>query len=58
MAAEFKRLDGATRALLRTHEATNLTAHQAIARVAERPWHSDRLVLLEAIFSTLDPAAA
>ena len=57
MTAEFKRLDAVIGALLGTHEADKLTARQAIARAAGRPYDPDRLVLLDALFATLNGAA-
>ncbi|MBE1159707.1 Fic family protein [Dyella acidiphila] len=57
MGAQFKRLDGVIGALLGTHEANRLTARQAIARAAGRPYDPERLLLLDALFAALNGAA-
>ncbi|HEY9132078.1 MAG TPA: Fic family protein [Dyella sp.] len=56
MNAAFKRLDSVIGALLGTHETNKLTARQAIARAAGRPYDPDRLVLLDALFAKLNEA--
>jgi hypothetical protein len=64
---EFARLDGLVGALLGTHTARKLTARQALARAAGRPYDPLRLELFDALFSSLnrevfavvaDPAAS
>ncbi|MFT3792528.1 MAG: Fic family protein [Rudaea sp.] len=66
MEAEFQRLDGLIGALLGTQESKRLTAAQALARAAGRPYDPNRLHLFDALFEKLhntefadipDPAA-
>ena len=67
MAAEFQRLDGIVGALLGTHSARKLSARQALARAAGRPYDPARLELFDTLFAALnreifarvaDPAAS
>jgi hypothetical protein len=67
MGTEFARLDGIVGALLGTHAAHKLSAHQALARAAGRPYDASRLHLFDTLFSALnrevfavvdDPAAS
>jgi hypothetical protein len=55
--AQFKRLDGLIGALLGTHEAKYLTAKQALARAAGRPYDPNRLEIFDSLFITLNQAA-
>jgi hypothetical protein len=52
--AQFKRLDSLIGALLGTLEAKHLTAKQALARAAGRPYDPDRLELFDALFTALN----
>jgi hypothetical protein len=54
--AQFKRLDGLIGALLGTHESKYLTAKQALARAAGRPYDPDRLAIFDALFRALNQA--
>ena len=54
MAAEFTRLDGLIGALLGTHAARRLTARQALARAAGRPYDPNRLELFDTLFGVLN----
>src|SRR5262249_30280229 len=54
---QFKRLDSLIGALLGTHEAKYLTAKQALARAAGRPYDPARLQIFDALFSFLNAAA-
>ena len=54
LAAEFARLDGIAGALLGTRAAKNLSARQALARAAGRPYDPGRLELFDALFSVLN----
>jgi hypothetical protein len=51
---QFKRLDGLIGALLGTHQAKRLTAKQALARAAGRPYDPQRLELFDALFAALN----
>jgi hypothetical protein len=55
--AQFKRLNSLIGALLGTHEAKILTAKQAIARAAGRPYDPHRLEIFDALFTALNQAA-
>src|ERR1700730_1939515 len=55
--AQFKRLDGLIGALLGTHEAKYLTAKQALARAAGRPYDPNRLEIFDSLFIALNQAA-
>jgi Fic family protein len=52
--AQFKRLDTLIGALLGTQAAKHLTARQALARAAGRPYDSHRLEIFEALFTELN----
>lgn len=52
--AQFKRLDTLIGALLGSHAAKHLTARQALARAAGRPYDPQRLEILEALFAELN----
>lgn len=52
--AQFTRLDKLIGALLGTQEAKYLTARQALARAAGRPYDSLRLEIFDALFSALN----
>lgn len=54
MGTEFKRLDGIVGALLGTHGAKKLSARQALARAAGRPYDADRLELFDTLFAALN----
>ena len=54
MTTEFARLDGIVGALLGTHAARNLSARQALARAAGRPYDPGRLDLFDTLFSALN----
>jgi hypothetical protein len=65
--SQFKRLDTLIGALLGTQAAKHLTARQALARAAGRPYDPHRLEIFEALFTALngnslpeiaDPASA
>ena len=51
---QFKRLEGLIGALLGTQEARTLTAKQALARAAGRPYDPQRLDLFDTLFATLN----
>ena len=51
---EFSRLDALIGALLGTHSAKKLTARQALARAAGRPYDSGRLNIFDALVSELN----
>ena len=51
---QYKRLDGLVGALLGTQQAKRLTAKQALARAAGRPYDPQRLELFDALFATLN----
>jgi len=53
---QFTRLDSLVGALLGTQEATYLTAKQALARAAGRPYGPVRLQIFDALFSILNAA--
>lgn len=55
--AQFKRLDMLIGALLGTQEAKYLTAKQALARAAGRPYDPNRLEIFDSLFSALNSAA-
>lgn len=55
--AQFRRLDGLIGALLGTQQQKKLTARQAIARAAGRPYDPDRLDIFDALFTALNAAA-
>jgi hypothetical protein len=55
--AQFKRLNNLIGALLGTHEAKILTAKQALARAAGRPYDPHRLEIFDALFTALNLAA-
>ncbi|MCD9026603.1 Fic family protein [Luteimonas sp. BDR2-5] len=55
--AQFKRLDGLIGALLGTQEARKLTARQALARAAGRPYDPLRLEIFDALFAALNAGA-
>src|SRR6267154_2364547 len=55
--AQFKRLNNLIGALLGTHEAKILTAKQALARAAGRPYDPHRLEIFDALFTALNQAA-
>lgn len=55
--AQCKRLEGLIGALLGTQEARKLTARQALARAAGRPYDPLRLELFDALFATLNASA-
>jgi hypothetical protein len=52
--AQFKRLDALIGALLGTQAAKHLTARQALARAAGRPYDPHRLEIFEALFTELN----
>lgn len=52
--AQYKRLDGLIGALLGTQEAKKLTARQALARAAGRPYDPARLEIFDALFAALN----
>jgi len=52
--SQFKRLDTLIGALLGTQAATQLTARQALARAAGRPYDPHRLEIFEALFTELN----
>jgi hypothetical protein len=52
--AQFKRLDTLIGALLGTQAAKHLTARQALARAAGRPYDPHRLEIFEALFTELN----
>ena len=52
--AQFKRLDTLISALLGSHAAKHLTARQALARAAGRPYDPPRLEIFEALFAELN----
>jgi hypothetical protein len=52
--AQFKRLDTLIGALLGTQAAKHLTARQAVARAAGRPYDPQRLEMFDALFSELN----
>jgi hypothetical protein len=52
--AQFKRLDALISALLGTQAAKHLTARQALARAAGRPYDPYRLEIFEALFTELN----
>ena len=52
--AEFKRLDTLIGALLGSQTAMHLTARQALARAAGRPYDPQRLEIFEALFAELN----
>jgi hypothetical protein len=52
--AQFKRLDALIGALLGTHAAKHLTARQALARAAGRPYDPHRLDIFDALFTELN----
>lgn len=54
MAVEFHRLDGIVGALLGTHSARKLSARQALARAAGRPYDPARLELFDTLFAALN----
>jgi hypothetical protein len=54
MTKEFARLDGIVGALLGTHTARKLSARQALARAAGRPYDPGRLDLFDTLFSALN----
>ncbi|MCK9490219.1 MAG: Fic family protein [Xanthomonadales bacterium] len=53
---QFKRLDGLVGALLGTQAIKKLTARQALARAAGRPYDPSRLEIFDALFATLNAA--
>jgi hypothetical protein len=54
LTAEFKRLDAVIGALLGTHDARKLSARQALARAAGKPYDPMRLELFDALFAALN----
>lgn len=54
---QFKRLDGLVGALLGTQQAKKLTARQALARAAGRPYDPQRLDIFDALFAVLNASA-
>lgn len=54
--AQYKRLDGLIGALLGTQEAKRLTARQALARAAGRPYDPSRLEIFDALLAMLNAA--
>lgn len=54
LVVEFKRLDRIVGALLGTHDAKKLTAREALARAAGRPYDAGRLDLFDALFAALN----
>jgi hypothetical protein len=55
--AQFKRLNNLIGALLDTHESKILTAKEALARAAGRPYDPHRLEVFDALFTALNQAA-
>ncbi len=55
--AQFKRLNSLIGALLGTHEANILTARQALARAAGRPYDPHRLEIFDSLFTALNKEA-
>ena len=55
--AQFKRLDTLIGALLGSQAAKHLTARQAVARAAGRPYDPHRLEIFEALFAELNRSA-
>lgn len=55
--AQFERLDALIGALLGTQEARHLTARQALARAAGRPYDPERLKIFDALFAALHAGA-
>jgi hypothetical protein len=55
--AQFKRLNNLIGALLGTHEAKTLTAKQALARAAGRPYDPHRLEVFDSLFTALNQAS-
>jgi hypothetical protein len=55
--AQYKRLDGLIGALLGTQETRKLTARQALARAAGRPYDPSRLEIFDALFAELNASA-
>lgn len=55
--AQYKRLDGLIGALLGTQKAKRLTARQALARAAGRPYDPFRLEIFDALFAALNADA-
>jgi hypothetical protein len=55
--AQFKRLNGIIGALLGSHEAKILTAKQALARAAGRPYDPHRLEIFDSLFTALNQAS-
>jgi hypothetical protein len=55
--AQFKRLNNLIGALLGTHEAKTLTAKQALARAAGRPYDPHRLEIFDSLFTALNQAS-
>jgi hypothetical protein len=53
-AVQFKRLNSLIGALLGTHEARLLTAKQALARAAGRPYDPNRLEIFDSLFTALN----
>lgn len=51
---QFKRLDAIIGALLGSHAAKHLTARQALARAAGRPYDPQRLEVFDALFTELN----
>lgn len=54
---QFERLNALIGALLGTQEAKHLTARQALARAAGRPYDPDRLKIFDALFAVLNARA-
>jgi hypothetical protein len=54
---QYRRLDGLIGALLGTQQAKQLTARQALARAAGRPYDPVRLDIFNALFAALNGAA-
>jgi hypothetical protein len=55
--SQFKRLDTLIGALLGTQAAKHLTARQALARAAGRPYDPHRLEIFEALFTALNSSS-
>jgi len=55
--AQFKRLNSLIGALLGSHEAKILTAKQALARAAGRPYDPHRLEIFDSLFTALNQAS-
>ena len=53
---EFKKLDAIVGALLGSHSAKKLRAHDALARAASRPYDPDRAELFDVLFAALRQA--